>query len=155
MFSMVGGRLLAVILFAGTALAQSSASYSDVPDTFRLEAGGFRIGANTQLTYNQGGEANPPVDFESLKVPDSTARFYLEGFWRPWRRHQFSLSWYQNNRNGAATPVPSGRDLPSLAARRRGPAVLHGCDRRCPCGRTLEGGEWWSEAFPFLADAPL
>ena len=69
-------------------MAQSSGNASDVPDGFRVEAAGFRIGSDTQLTFNRGGQANPPVDFESLSVPTNTTRFYVEGFWRPWRRHQ-------------------------------------------------------------------
>jgi hypothetical protein len=86
-------------LVAGAAQAQGT-GYTDVPDTFRLEAGGFQIGSDTELTFNTAGGIRPPVDFESLNVPDSVIRFYIEGFWRPWRRHQFSLSWYSNNREG-------------------------------------------------------
>jgi hypothetical protein len=95
-----------VTLFASTARAQTD-SHSDVPDQFRLEVGGFRIGSDTELTFDTagGGGNRPPVDFEDLAVPDSTTRFYLEGFWRPWRRHQFSLSWYNNNRQGDSTTV--------------------------------------------------
>jgi hypothetical protein len=91
-------------LLAGTALAQP-ADYSDVPDRFRIEAGGFRIGADTNLTFNTAGGASRPVDFEGLNVPDNATRFYIEGFWRPWRRHQFSLSWYSNNREGESQTV--------------------------------------------------
>jgi hypothetical protein len=86
-------------LLGGVASAQTE-SFSDVPETFRIEAGGFRIGADTELSFSTGGEARPPVDFESLNVPENATRFYIEGFWRPWRRHEFSLSWYSNNREG-------------------------------------------------------
>jgi hypothetical protein len=88
----------AVFVLASSALAQTS-GYPDVPDHFRIEVGGFRIGSDTQLeTAGAGGR--PPVDFEGLNVPDTATRFYIEGFWRPWRRHQFSLSWYNNDRDG-------------------------------------------------------
>jgi hypothetical protein len=40
-----------------------------------------------------------------LNLPDNTTRFYVEGFWRPWRRHQFSLSWYRNSRDGSPKTV--------------------------------------------------
>jgi hypothetical protein len=105
------GRLAVVVfLLATPALAQTSPnSYSDVPDQFRLELGGFRIGAQTDLVYNKNGVPQPPVDFESLKVPANTTQFYVEGFWRPWRRHQFSLSWYRNSRDGS--PVTVQRDF--------------------------------------------
>jgi hypothetical protein len=59
------------------------------------------------------------VDFESNNLPENANRFYIEGFWRPWRRHQFSLSWYRNNREGdphttdrsftwGSIPIPAG-----------------------------------------------
>jgi hypothetical protein len=88
-------------LLAGPASAQTAA-YSDVPQRFRLEAGGFRIGADTELTFNAIGTPKDPVNFESLDLPTSATRFYVEGFWRPWRRHEFSLSWYRNARDGEA-----------------------------------------------------
>jgi hypothetical protein len=91
-------------LVAGTALAQP-APYSDVPETFRIEAGGFRIGADTNLTFNTSGGASQPVDFESLDVPENATRFYVEGFWRPGRRHELSLSWYSNHREGPGQTV--------------------------------------------------
>jgi len=98
----------ATLLFAGSALAQP-VSYTDVPDRFRIEAGGFRIGAATDLTFHASGGAISPVDFESLNVPSDATRFYIEGFYRPWRRHQFSLSWYRNNRDGQ--PTTTARDF--------------------------------------------
>jgi hypothetical protein len=98
------GVAAAAFVSASSALAQL-ADYSDVPDRFRIEAGGFRIGAETELSFNTTGGIRPPVDFEALNVPDSTTRFYIEGFWRPWRRHQFSLSWYRNKRDGDPTTV--------------------------------------------------
>jgi hypothetical protein len=91
-------------LLAGSALAQTTGD-PDVPDRFRLELGGFRIGSDTELTFSTTGGSGPPVDFESLNLPDSTTRFYVEGFWRPWRRHQFSLSFYRNNRDGDAKTI--------------------------------------------------
>ncbi len=102
--SSIAGLAAAVFLLAASALAQP-AEYSDVPDRFRVEVGGFRIGADTELTFNTTGGAQPPVDFESLAVPDSTTRIYVEGFWRPWRRHQFSLSWYRNARESSTHTV--------------------------------------------------
>jgi hypothetical protein len=99
-WSSVAGCAAAVLLLAGPAVAQSAAGSSDVPDRFRFEVGGFRIGSDTELTFNTTGGLRPPVDFESLELPDSATRAYVEAFWRPWRRHQFSLSWYRHNRDG-------------------------------------------------------
>jgi hypothetical protein len=95
----VFGLAAAAWLVASGAHAQTE-SYSDVPDKFRIEAGGFRIGSDTELTFNTGGGVAPPVDFEGLNLPNHAPSFYVEGFWRPWRRHQFSLSWYDNKREG-------------------------------------------------------
>lgn len=106
--SLVAPFAAALLLLASAALAQTSGG-TDVPDRFRLEMGGFRIGSDTQLNFGSSGGSRPPVDFESLAVPDSTTRFYIEGFWRPWRRHQFSLSWYNNDRDGDSKTVE--RDL--------------------------------------------
>jgi len=94
------------LLRASTALAQQ-APLSDVPDRFRLEAGGFRIGAHTELTFSTSGGPRPPADFESLSLPESATHLYFEGFWRPWRRHHFSLSWYRNNREGDPRTIES------------------------------------------------
>jgi hypothetical protein len=102
--SLVASFAVATLLLAGSALAQTTGA-TDVPDHFRIEAGGFRIGSDTQLNFGESGSSRPPVDFEGLAVPDSTTRFYIEGFWRPWRRHQFSLSWYNNDRDGEQKTV--------------------------------------------------
>jgi len=104
----VAGITAAALLPAASAGAQT-ASYSDVPDQFRLEVGGFRLGSSTDLTFNKSGGSNPPVDFESLNVPENSTRGYIEGYWRPWRRHQFSLSWYRVNRDG--DPTTTSRDI--------------------------------------------
>src|SRR4029434_566555 len=74
-----------------------------------IEAGGCRIGADTELTFNTTGILRPPVHFEDLNVPDNATRFYVEGFWRPGRRHQLSVSWYRNNREG--DPITIQRDI--------------------------------------------
>ena len=96
-------RLASVAVLACALLGPSPAhaqSYSDVPDTFRFEIGGFRVGADTKLTLNRGGSSES-VDFESdLDVEESGTRAFLEGFWRPGRRHLLSLSYQRFNREG-------------------------------------------------------
>jgi hypothetical protein len=98
--SLIAIRASALLLLASAARAQAPESFSDVPERFRLELGGFRIGSDTELTFSSSGGPRPPVNFESLQVPENATRGYVEGFWRPWRRHEFSLSWYRNNREG-------------------------------------------------------
>jgi hypothetical protein len=91
---------LALSLAASDGLAQTS-SWSDVPDHFRLEVGGFRIGANTVLRLDDGTGSGSDVDFEdTLAVPETATRFYVEGYWRVGRRHQLSLGWFENSRQG-------------------------------------------------------
>ena len=102
--SFIGSSAAALLLLATSATAQSSAGYSDVPDRFRMEVGGFRIGADSDLTFNASGSSTP-VDFEALNLPDKSTRAYFEAFWRPWRRHQFSLGGYRNNRDGEPATV--------------------------------------------------
>jgi hypothetical protein len=76
--------LAGAALLRGSAALADSASASDVPDRFRIEAGGFRLGSDTELTFNtQGTAGRPPVSFEGLNLPDTSTRFYIEGFWRP------------------------------------------------------------------------
>jgi hypothetical protein len=102
--SIAGGAALAMLL-AGSATGQTPPSHSDLPDRFRIEVGGFRLGSDTELTLNASGGARSPVNFEDLDLPGRTTRVYVEGFWRPWRRHQFSLSWYRNDRDGEPQAV--------------------------------------------------
>ncbi len=81
--------------------AQAQWAETDVPQTFWLEAGGFRVSAETTLRLSGGGEPGDPVDFEKdLNVPGSTTQGYLEFFWRPARRHQVSLNWTHIKREG-------------------------------------------------------
>ncbi len=97
---------VAVLAFALAAPSPAGAqSYSDVPDSFRLEIGGFRVGADTKLALNRGG-ASEVVDFESdLDLEETGNRAFLEVFWRPGRRHLLSVAYQRFDREG------SGRTL--------------------------------------------
>jgi hypothetical protein len=105
-----GGAAAAALLLAGPAGARTPAFPSDVPDRFHLEIGAFRIGADTELAFRTAGGPHPPVSFEGLNLPGDTTRLYVEGFWRPGRRHQLSLSWYRNDREG--DPRAAERSFP-------------------------------------------
>jgi hypothetical protein len=96
---MVAGLAVSLAL-AGSARAQE-ATFSDVPDTWRFEVGGFYIGAASNFTFNSPGVTPEGISFEQLGVPTDQTQLYVEGFFRPWRRHQFSLSWYGNSRDGS------------------------------------------------------
>jgi hypothetical protein len=103
--------LIIVIVVAGSLTgaapgrAQSSKSFTDVPDRFRLEAGGFRIGADTKLTLNRGGNVGT-VDFESdLDLNENANRAYFEAFWRAGRRHLLSVAYQGLNREGGGVTL--------------------------------------------------
>lgn len=82
-------------------LAQSASVFTDVPDHYRIELGGFRLGSDTNLRLNNGTGGGSDVDFEEgLAVPKNSTRLYVEGYWRIARRHQVSLGWFRNNREG-------------------------------------------------------
>jgi hypothetical protein len=98
--STIASTVLLALAGAAAVSAQSSGSYTDVPDRFRLEVGGFRVGADTKLTLNRRGESDT-VDFESdLDLEDSGTRAFVEGYWRVGRRHLLSLSYQRFKREG-------------------------------------------------------
>jgi hypothetical protein len=86
--------------------AQSSGgSFTDVPDRFRLEVGGFRIGADTKLTLQRGGVGDT-VDFETdLDLDENANRGYIEGYWRAGRRHLISLAYQGLDREGGGVTL--------------------------------------------------
>lgn len=92
-------RVLAVaVLLSGAGAAPGRAQGTDVPDRFRLEVGGFRISADSDLTVNRDGVSNT-VDFENeLGLNQNSYRAYVEGYWRAGRRHLVSLSYQRLNR---------------------------------------------------------
>ena len=93
--------LFALVLLLPAVPAQAQWTETDVPQTFWLEAGGFRVSAETTLRL--GGAVGPGSDivFErDLQVPGSTTQGYLGGFWRLGRRHQVSLNWTRVKREG-------------------------------------------------------
>jgi hypothetical protein len=93
--------LVPVLCLAGAAVGRAQ-SFTDVPDRFRLEIGGFRVEADSKLTLNRSGVSDT-VDFEDdLGLDDSSNRAYVEGYWRLGRKHLLSLSWVSVNRDSAA-----------------------------------------------------
>jgi len=94
----IAAGVVSLALAAAPGYAQSS---GDVPDRFRIELGGFRVGSHTDLRLNSGAGGGTDVDFESeLALPETSTSFYGEGFWRLGRRHQVSLGWFHNGREG-------------------------------------------------------
>ena len=97
--------MAAMLAGAASGRAQSSASFTDVPDRFRLEVGGFRIGADTKLTLQRGGEVDT-VDFETdLDLNENANRAYIEAYWRAGRRHLISLAYQGLDREGGGVTL--------------------------------------------------
>lgn len=91
------GALLALAL-AVPAAAQTP--YSDLPQAFKLDVGGFRIASETTLKYDLGG-AGQEVDFErEAALPSNATTIWLDGTWRAGRRHQLSLNYTTSSRKG-------------------------------------------------------
>jgi hypothetical protein len=94
----IGAGVMSLALAAAPGFAQSS---GDVPDRFRIELGGFRVGSNTNLRLNNGTGGGTDIAFESeLDLPKTSTSFYAEGYWRLARRHQVSLGWFHTSREG-------------------------------------------------------
>jgi hypothetical protein len=92
--------LFCVLGAAGSAAAQGASSFTDVPDRFRLEVGGFRIASDTEFQFSRDGNSSV-VDFEqALDLPEASTRGYVEGYWRAGRRHLLGLSYSRLSREG-------------------------------------------------------
>src|SRR5262245_52068074 len=75
-------------LVAGQARAQFP---GDVPDTFRLSAGGMYAWFSTDVTLQEeitpGGPIGGGIDLEPVAgIPNSTGGFSARGYWQPLRR---------------------------------------------------------------------
>jgi len=101
--AVVAAVALTLSLPAVQSLAQEPDT--DVPQTFWLEVGGFRVASQTNLRLN-GSAPGDDVDFErDLDLPSTTTQGYLEGFWRLGRRHQVSLNFTRIQRDGRQVTI--------------------------------------------------
>lgn len=99
--------VVATGLLAGSASAQPTAStWNGLPDRFQVDAGYFRIDANTLLRYDspQGGAGE--VDFEQdLGLEETADTFWVDGTWRLGRRHQVKLAFTRLSRERAGNSL--------------------------------------------------
>jgi hypothetical protein len=69
-----------------------AAAWNGLPDRFQVDAGYFRIDANTALTYDSPQSGEGVVDLEDdTGLPEKVSTFWVEGRWRVGRRHQLLL----------------------------------------------------------------
>ena len=95
------GVALAALL-ASPALAQSSSGFSDVPDTFQIDTGFYRVNPNTVLRFVPVKGGSSDINFEKdLGLDQNADTAWIEGSWRVARRHQFKLAYTWQNRTSA------------------------------------------------------
>lgn len=81
--------------------AAQSPSFTDVPDRFLLEIGGFNVNADTKLRLSSERLPGGTIDFEQdLDLPDVAQRGYLDAYWRAGRRHLLNISLSRLHREG-------------------------------------------------------
>jgi hypothetical protein len=90
-------------LMSVPAAAQTSSGFTDLPQEFRLDVGGFRIASSTELRYDLAGQGQT-IDFEGeTGLPSNATTIWLDGTWRLGRRHQLLLNYTRSNRDGGRT----------------------------------------------------
>jgi hypothetical protein len=91
------GGVVAASLLASPALAQSpSGTWNGLPDRFQVDAGYFRLSADTKLRYN----GTEDIDFEKdLGVVQDADTFWVDGTWRVGHRHKLELSYTRLTRD--------------------------------------------------------
>jgi hypothetical protein len=90
-------------LMSVPAAAQTSSGFTDLPQGFRLDVGGFRIASETQLTYDLAGQGQT-IDFEGeTGLPSDVTTIWVDGTWRVGRRHQLAFNYTRSNRSGSRT----------------------------------------------------
>jgi len=83
--------IFGAIILASPALAQSP-TWNDLPDRFQIDAGYFRLSADTVLRFN-GPAGSGDVDFErDLDLDPKVDTFWVDGTWRVGHRHQLKLA---------------------------------------------------------------
>jgi hypothetical protein len=105
MEAVVVGVLALGLLAAPTFSQSSSGTWNDLPDRVQLDAGYFRISANTVLRYN-GPQGGGDVNFEKdLGVNKDADTAWVDTSWRLARRHQLKLSYTRLNRGRAGYEI--------------------------------------------------
>ncbi len=103
MKNVILGGILAAGLMATSAFAQSSGTWSDLPDRFQIDAGYFRISAVTTLRF----EGTDTIDFEKdLGLDQQASTFWVDGTWRVGHRHQLKLGFTQLSRERQDYTLP-------------------------------------------------
>ena len=110
-----------VFLFAATAQAQFP---SDVPDTFRLSAGGMYAWFTTNVTFQEnltaGGPIGGGISLQPVTgLPSSTGGFTARGYWQPLNRFYIDFGYTiftRSNTRGLTVDIPFGDSTYTVGA---------------------------------------
>src|SRR5262245_57102090 len=108
-------RILAAVAVGWLAAGQARAQFpGDVPDTFRLSAGGMYAWFSTDVTLQEdvtpGGPIGAGIDLEDAAgIPGSTGGFSARGYWQPLRRFYIDFGYTIFTRSNTRT---LGIDIP-------------------------------------------
>lgn len=110
-------RLAAAVAFGLFVAGQARAQFpGDVPDTFRLSAGGMYAWFSTDVTLQEditpGGPIGGGIDLEPVAgIPNSTGGFSARGYWQPLHRFYIDFGYTmftRSNTRGFSFDIPFG-----------------------------------------------
>jgi hypothetical protein len=110
-------RLVAAVAFGLLVAGQARAQFpGDVPDTFRLNAGGMYAWFSTDVTLQEditpGGPIGGGIDLEpATGIPNSTGGFSARGYWQPLHRFYIDFGYTiftRSNTRALSFDIPFG-----------------------------------------------
>lgn len=106
-FVMGGAIAAALLAFPAAGSAQPAAGpWNGLPDRFQVDAGYFRVSADTRLRYEGPAGGSGEIDFEDdLGLDPSVNTFWVDARWRVGRRHQLQLGFTQSSRDRESATI--------------------------------------------------
>ena len=119
-----GRLLLGSCLFFTVAAAAHAQFPGDVPDTFRLSAGGMYAWFTTNVTFQEnltpGGPLGGGIDLQpATGLPSSTGGFTARGYWQPLNRFYVDFGYTlftRSNTRGLSVDIPFGDSTYTIGA---------------------------------------
>ena len=110
-------RIVAAVALGLFVAGQARAQFpGDVPDTFRLSAGGMYAWFSTEVTLQEnfipGGPIGAGIDLEPIAgIPNSTGGFSARGYWQPLHRFYIDFGYTiftRSDTRGLSFDIPFG-----------------------------------------------
>ena len=96
--------LLSLSLAAAALLAPSQARAVEPLDTFSFRIGGYVTSWDTEVRADGTTRRGTDIDFDrDFGLDDSATIGYVGLTWRPWERHEFGLTYYQDDADATRT----------------------------------------------------